>query len=325
MRRLSMLIVLLAALPIAAAAQDLRLPNTSGSLKLAVIGDSGQTGSGQTAIARQMVAWRTQFPFEMVLMTGDNLYGKERPRDYAKKFEIPYKPLLDAGVKFYASLGNHDDPEQRLYKHFNMNGEKYYTVKPKDGVRFFALDSNYIDKAQLAWLDKELAASGSDWKVAFFHHPLYSSGGTHGSAELQRNLLEPLFMKHGVNVAIMGHEHFYERLKPQKGIAYFIIGSSAKLRRGDLEKSDLTAFGNDQDYAFMLIEIDGDELYYQAISDKGVTLDAGSIRRTGDDSSGTQTTQPIVPQAKPSPRLPGPAATPEPAAPAAAEKDPVKK
>ena len=38
----------------------------------------------------------------------DNLYGGDSPRDYQRKFELPYKPLLDAGVKFYAALGNHD-------------------------------------------------------------------------------------------------------------------------------------------------------------------------------------------------------------------------
>ena len=40
----------------------------------------------------------------------------ERPQDYARKFELPYKPLLDAKIPFYASLGNHDDPNQRFYK-----------------------------------------------------------------------------------------------------------------------------------------------------------------------------------------------------------------
>ena len=86
-------------------------------------------------------------------------------------------------------------------------------------------------------------------------------------------------MKYGVNVAIMGHEHFYERLKPQKGVNYFILGSSAKLRKGDLRKSPMTAYGNDSDYAFMLVEIDGDDMHFQTISDKGVTLDAGIVRR----------------------------------------------
>jgi predicted phosphodiesterase len=310
MRRLVVLVLLIVGLPLAASAQDLRLPNKADSVKFAVIGDSGQPVKGQNAIAKQMESWRTRYPFEFVLMLGDNLYGTERPGDYAKKFEIPYKPLLDANVKFYAALGNHDDVEQRLYKPFNMNGEKYYSFKPKGGVRFFAIDSNYVDDKQLQWLDKELTASGSDWKIAFFHHPLYSSGETHGSADLQRELLEPVFLKHGVNVVFAGHEHFYERIKPQKGIAYFTIGSSAKLRKGDLRKTAMTAYGTDTDYAFMLAEIVGDELYYQVINDKGITLDAGSIRRTGNvEPTKNVTAQPVVPQAKPSPRQPGPTGT----------------
>jgi hypothetical protein len=278
-RSFAVIALLLLALTPLASAQDLRLPNKPGSLKFAVIGDSGQPGSGQNAIAAQMVKWRASFPFELVLMTGDNLYGTERPRDYEKKFSIPYKPLIDAGVKFYASLGNHDDAGQTQYKLFNMEGRKYYSFRPKNGVRFFAIDSNYVDPKQLEWLDKDLAASGSDWKIAFFHHPLYSSGGTHGSADAQRELLEPIFLKYRVNVAIMGHEHFYERLWPQKGVAYFILGSSAKLRKGDLRKTAMTAVGNDSDYTFMLIEIDGDVMHFQTISDKGVTLDAGKVNR----------------------------------------------
>ena len=308
MRRLLLFAVLIAGLPLQLAAQELRLPNKPGTVKFAVIGDAGTGSKEQVAVGKEMATWRSKFPFEFVVMTGDNMYGSERARDFQKKFEIPYKPLLDAGVKFYAALGNHDDAAvQRNYKLFNMNGERFYSFKPKDGVRFFAIDSNYVDKAQLTWLDKELAASGSEWKIMFFHHPLYSSGETHGSAELQRGLLEPVFVKYGVNVVLAGHEHFYERVKPQKGIAHFTLGSSAKLRRGDLQKSDLTAYGNDTDYTFMLVEIDGDELFFQAINQKGVTLDTGSVRRVGKvEATPGQTAQPVVPQARPSPTQPGP-------------------
>ena len=308
MRRLLFIAALIVGLPLQPAGQELRLPNRDGSVKFAVIGDAGTGDSKQRTVASELAAWRTRFPFDFVIMTGDNMYGGENARDFQKKFEIPYKPLLDGGVKFYASLGNHDDAAiQRNYKLFNMNGERYYSFKPKDGVRFFALDSNYVDKPQLAWLDKELASSGSEWKIMFFHHPLYSSGETHGSAELQRGLLEPVFVKHGVNVVVTGHEHFYERIKPQKGIAHFILGSSAKLRRGDLQKTQLTAYGNDTDYTFMLVEIDGDEMFYQAINQKGVTLDAGSVRRVGEvEPTPGRTAQPVVPQAKPSPAQPGP-------------------
>ena len=308
MRRLLLFAVLIAGLPLQLAAQELRLPNKPGTVKFAVIGDAGTGSKEQVAVGKEMATWRSKFPFEFVVMTGDNMYGSERARDFEKKFEIPYKPLLDAGVKFYAALGNHDDAAvQRNYRLFNMNGERFYSFKPKDGVRFFAIDTNYVDKAQLTWLDKELAASGSEWKIMFFHHPLYSSGETHGSAELQRGLLEPVFVKYGVNVVLAGHEHFYERVKPQKGIAHFTLGSSAKLRRGDLQKSDLTAYGNDTDYTFMLVEIDGDELFFQAINQKGVTLDTGSVRRVGKvEATPGQTAQPVVPQARPSPTQPGP-------------------
>jgi 3',5'-cyclic AMP phosphodiesterase CpdA len=301
MRRLLFVALLLVGLPPGILAQQLQLPMTMGSVKFAVIGDTGTGDKHQIAVAQQLTRWRQRFPFDFVIMMGDNLYGGDKPKDYAKEFEVPYKTLLDGGVKFYAALGNHDSPNQRLYKPFNMNGEKYYTFK-KAGVRFFALDSNYVDDKQLDWLDTELAASGSDWKIAFFHHPLYSSGETHGSADLQRERLEPIFLKHGVNVVFSGHEHFYERIKPQKGVAYFTLGNSAKLRKGDILKTNLTAKGFDTGRGFMLVEITGDDMFFQVISDAGTTIDAGSVHRDGKaPPNPTRTTQPVTP-GKPAPK-----------------------
>ena len=312
MRRMFTLVLLLFAASATTPAQDVRLPLKEGSLRFAVIGDTGTGDNHQRDVAKQLVNWRAKVPFGFALMMGDNLYGGDRPSDYQKEFEIPYKALLDAGVKFYATLGNHDNPNERLYKPFNMNGERYYTFKPeRTSARFFALDSNYIDDKQLQWLDKELAASGSDWKICFFHHPLYSSGETHGSADLQREKLEPVFVKYGVNVVLTGHEHFYERIKPQKGIAYFILGSSAKLRRGDIQKTDLTEKGFDQGYTFMLIEIDGDDLYFQTVSDKSETVDAGTIHRVGKTEPTPGRTTQAVETTKPAPK-PAPRPAPKP-------------
>ncbi|AMY08392.1 Alkaline phosphatase precursor [Luteitalea pratensis] len=265
---------------IPAAAQDLVLPAQPKSLKFAVIGDSGTGDQHQREVGRQLAAWHARFPFEFVLMVGDNMYGSDGAKDYVRKFEEPYKPLLSTGVKFYAALGNHDNPNQRFYKPFNMNGERFYSFKPSliGGARFFALDSNYMSPEQLEWFNKELGSSGSDWKIAFFHHPLYSSGDRHGSVLTLRDQLEPTFIKHGVNVVLTGHDHFYERLKPQKGIEYFVVGSSAKLRRGD-NTSDLTAKTYDEGYAFMLVEIEGDNLHFQTINERGVTVDKGVVRK----------------------------------------------
>ena len=203
-------------------------------------------------------------------LVGDNLYGSERPQDFEKKFEIPYKPLLDAGVKFYASLGNHDAREQRYYKLFNMDGKLYYTFSPKPNVRFFALESTYPVPEQIQWLEKELEASSNDWKIVFFHHPLYSSGDRHGSDLRLREVLEPLFVKYNVSVVLNGHDHFYERVKPQKGIAYFVVGSGGQLRAGNIDRqTGITAKGFDTDLAFMAAEIVGDQMYFNAISRPG--------------------------------------------------------
>ena len=256
------------------------LPNKDGSFKFSVLGDFGVGDQKQYQLAGQMATLYGRFKYELVVTVGDNLYGSERPQDFRKKFEIPYKPLLDAGVKFYASLGNHDAREQRFYKLFNMEGKLYYSFSPKPKIRFFAFDSTYPEPEQIRWLEKELAASNHDWKIVFFHHPLYSSGDRHGSDVRLREVLEPLFLKYNVSVVLNGHDHFYERVKPQKGIAYFVVGSGGRLRAGNIDrKSGLTAKGFDTDLAFMAAEIDGDQMYFNAISRLGQTVDSGVLTR----------------------------------------------
>src|SRR3954471_2862965 len=223
----------------------LPLPMREGSLKFAVFGDFGDASEREFDTVAQVVKAHASFPFELVALTGDNLYGSERPQDFAKKFEQPFKPLLDAGVKFYGALGNHDAREQRYYKLFNMDGKLYYTFKaPRQSVRFFALESGYMEPEQVKWIESELKSSSEDWKIAYFHHPLYSSGKTHGSDEDLRRVLEPLFVEYKVSVVFQAHDHVYERIKPQRGIAYWVIGSGGRFREGDLKKnSPLTAAG----------------------------------------------------------------------------------
>jgi predicted phosphodiesterase len=258
-------------------AQQLNLPLKANSVRFVVLGDTGTGDTAQSQVAQQVVRWRQLFPFTFALLLGDNLYGSERPQDYSRKFEVPYKPLLDAKVEFHAALGNHDDPNQRFYKLFNLGGERYRSFR-KENVRFFVLDSNYMDPRQIKWLEKELQGSGSDWKIPYFHHPLYTSA-TRGPVMELRTVLEPLFVKYGVDVVLNGHEHTYERTKPQQGIHYFIAGGSAKLNRGNLRETALTEVGFDTDRTFVLMEVAGDELFFQTITRSGTTVDKGTIRR----------------------------------------------
>lgn len=263
------------------AAPPMPLPNRDGSLKFAAIGDTGNGTDGQYELAAQMAKTHQAFPFELVLMSGDNLIGSERPQDYVQKFETPYKLLLDAKVKFFAALGNHDDRNQRYYKQFNMEGQRYYSFKaPRQNVRFFALESTYPEPAQIAWLEKSLKESGDDWKVVFVHHPLYSSGGRHGSDVMLRKILEPLFVQHNVSVVFAGHDHFYERIKPQGGIAHFVLGSGGRLSVGDIiARSPLTARGFDTDQVFLVGEVFDDQMHFNAVSRTGQIVDSGIIVR----------------------------------------------
>jgi predicted MPP superfamily phosphohydrolase len=255
----------------------LTLPVKDGSLRFAVIGDTGSGTEKQRQVADMMVRYKQLFPFEFVLMMGDNLYGSETPKDFEDKFSDVYKKLLDDKIKFYATLGNHDLPIQINYEKFNMNGKEYYRFK-KGNVAFYSLNSNYMDKRQVKWLEDELTKDTSGWKICFFHHPPYSSAKKHGSDNQLREVVEPIFLKYGVNVVLSGHEHVYERIKPQKGIYYFVSGAGGQLRVNDVKsQSPLTEKSFDQDMHFMLFEVVGDQLYFQAISRTGETIDSGVL------------------------------------------------
>lgn len=270
------LLPLLAAMPLPRpSAQAVVGPAPAAAVLFAVIGDNGTGDQDQYDVAAQMAVSRREFPFELVLMVGDNMYGRQRVEDFRDKFEMPYKPILDAGIRFYAALGNHDSPENRFYEPFNMGGERYYTYT-RGRVRFVVLDTNVLDAQQLAWADATLSDSTERWKIAYFHHPLYSNGGRHGSNVELRVRLEPLLVRHGVTAVFSGHDHMYERITPQQGITYFVAGAGGKLRKG-YSRSENSAAAFDADQSFMLVEIAGDEMSFRAVSRTGRVVDSGVV------------------------------------------------
>jgi hypothetical protein len=272
--------------PLSPESGQLVMPLRAGSVRFAAIGDSGRGDDAQMQVARQMVEWRGRFPFEFVLMLGDNIYGPHTPDDYRRKFDEPYRDLLQAGVTFHAAIGNHDEPGSLNYAPFNMNGQRYYTFRKGEGplggltgagVRFFALDSRSFDREQIDWLRRELAGSRSAWKIVYFHHPLYTSGRYQSGSRTLRRAVERTLVEGDADVVLSGHEHVYERIRPQHGVAYFGSGAAGSLRPGDIQSTPLTAVGFDDDYHFVMFEVTGNELYFQAVSRAGKTIDAGVI------------------------------------------------
>jgi len=240
------------------------------SARFAVIGDTGTGDKAQLAVARQMAANHEKRPFEFVLMLGDNIYETGREKYIKSHFEEPYRPLLEAGVKFHAVLGNHDIIKgldfQTNYPNFNMGGRRYYNFVKGDGlIEFFALDSNEMTDEQLAWLEESLSRSTARWKVAYCHHSIYSSARMHKPYLKLRNQLEPLYVKYGVNVVFSGHSHCYERVKPQKGVHYFVEGASGEIKRRTLDrKNPLFDAGEDMINSFLMVEVDENEFKVEA-------------------------------------------------------------
>jgi Calcineurin-like phosphoesterase len=264
--------------PVQGAASPLPMPSIRGGRVFALMGDSGSGDLPQKAVAQAMLTYFTtarRFPF--VLMLGDNLYDD----DYTGEFSEPYKPLLDRGVAFYAALGNHDRDLEIHFKPFNMNDRDYYTFD-QGNVRFAVLNSNHAsDPAQAKWLDTVFTDAGSKWRICFFHHPLYSSGQhADESREVIRPALEPVLTRNGVNVVFSGHEHEYERVAPQHGIRYFVSGGGGRsLYDVHPQAFDEVAVS---EHHFMVAEVAGDRLFFEAITPAQKVLDCGVIYRTAD-------------------------------------------
>jgi 3',5'-cyclic AMP phosphodiesterase CpdA len=232
-----------------------------------------------------MVNSHQRSPFDFIIAAGDNIYPDGSGRHFGKHFESPFASLLKERINFYAVLGNHDvragRQDQCQYPLFNMGGASYYRLERAGGLaEFFLLDSTNFDRVQAAWLENSLRDSKAIWKIAVFHHPIYSSGKTHGSDLGLRKQLEPLFARYGVKVALSGHDHIYERTKPQQGVRYFVSGAGGEVRRGDVRRGNsFTDASFDDDNHFMVFEIVDTETRFQAISGTGAIVDSGSFMR----------------------------------------------
>ncbi|MGD2183660.1 metallophosphoesterase family protein [Lusitaniella coriacea] len=255
-------------------------------LRFVSVGDTGTGAKGQYAVATAMANYHQQNPYPLVLLAGDNIYNNGEIEKVEAVFEQPYKPLLQKGVQFRASLGNHDirtdngDP-QVAYPGFNMEG-RYYTFR-QENVQFFALDTNlYYTRnpqnnpagdAQLAWLERELSRSDAPWKVVFGHHQIYSSGH-YGVNQAFIQKFTPLFEKYNVQLYINGHDHHYERSRDINGTTYLICGGGAGTR--SVEQSDFTAHAASR-LSFATYDVYEDRIEIKGIGTDGVVFDEGEI------------------------------------------------
>ncbi len=253
--------------------------------RFAVIGDTGSGDRNQYRVAQALVRYHDRTPFDTVLMAGDNIYTNGEFSKIGAVFVVPYQELLKRGVKFYASLGNHDIRSENgdrevAYPQFNMQGKRYYTHGQGD-VRFFVLETNdLIDRnapdrvAQLEWLDRELTASKAKWNIVYGHHNIYSDG-RYGVNEVMRADVTPILKKHKVKLWINGHDHNYQRSRPIDGTTYLVCGGGgASLYK--IQTNNWNEFAESV-HSFGIVEVYQDQIILTGINSDNEIIDRGLI------------------------------------------------
>jgi acid phosphatase type 7 len=247
-------------------------PSSDKPIRFLAFGDSGSGGADQLALRDQMFG----YPYDLIIHTGDIAYDNGTIAQFEDNVFGVYAELFK-NIPIFPSAGNHD--------YGTMQGAPFRDVFALPStwysydwgrIHFAALDTEADYATQIAWLDDDLAASSAPWKIVYMHRPPYSSGN-HGSDLRLRTLLAPVLERHHVQLVLAGHDHDYERMIPQNGVAYVVTGGGG---RGTYPVGDssFTAFSESVIH-FVIVEVGVDELTLHAIDATGTEFDSMVVPR----------------------------------------------
>src|SRR5215204_7653307 len=250
------------------------------SFNFAVVGDSGSGGKGQLTVAKLL----GRLGPDLILHTGDVVYPAGEERHYDLRFFAPYEDIIKE-VPVFPVLGNHDvrtGNGAAFFENFHPplgspgSTKRYYSFDWGD-THFVALDSELYHgdrgsnpEEQRDFLERDLATTRKRWKVAFLHRSPYGSS-RHGGDEKVREDLEPLFVKHGVDLVFSGHDHVYERTVPIRGVTYVVSGGGGR-RLYPAGNGELTASSVSAHHA-VLVRISGSRLLLETLEVGGKVVD----------------------------------------------------
>lgn len=207
------------------------------------IADCGSRGDSATAaLVREIPG--------IVATLGDHVYDSGSKREFAEC----YDPTWGTERKrTRPAAGNHDYETRNAAGYFDYfgnaagaRGKGYYSYD-LGAWHIIVLNSNCddvggcgADTPQWRWLHKDLASHDAACTLAYWHHPLFSSGKHHGGDNAMRPAWEALYDA-GADVVLSAHEHNYERFAPQdpsgrldrqRGIRQFVVGAGGASHYG---------------------------------------------------------------------------------------------
>lgn len=244
-------------------------------LRLAAAGDTGDSGTRLDATADAMARLGKEAAYDALLLLGDNVYPGGDPERLQETVFDPFDDVLDQGAALLAILGNHDVSQghgDAQIEALGMPGR--WWARDLGDVLIVGLDSSSVDStAQRDFLEETLAASDESWKVVALHHPPYSAG-YHGSSTDARSAFSPVFERYGVQLALSGHEHDYQRSKEIGGVTYVVSGAGSGTRRTG--EAGFTAVSWSSSH-FLDITFYEDHLLLRAVNQQGRVADEAVI------------------------------------------------
>jgi predicted phosphodiesterase len=276
-------------------------------LRILAFGDTGTRHQAQYDI-RDRIA---EMDFDVMLHTGDIAYPKGSHRQFEKNFFNIYNPTtpeqgLLHRVPVFPVIGNNDyktkmgEPFQDVFYLPEVaarpqDQELYYSFD-YGNVHFVALDSNKQLRQSgglqpmLGWLEADLASTPQPWKIAYFHHPPFTSVPGEAKTEVARHLV-PVLERHGVDLVLMGHVHGYERTEPiridaagnatadEEGIPYVVTGGGGGVDEptGATASHVTEVFADNQPH-FMQLTVTGCDMVGLAIDPQGALVDSFHLR-----------------------------------------------
>lgn len=278
-------------------------PAADQAFRFLAFGDLGRATPAQRAIA----ARAESLSADLVILTGDIIYEEGEAKNFTSQYFDVYRPLLRR-IPFYPSLGNHDVSTQNGQPyleafHLPANNpaasERYYSFEYAN-AHFVALEAvrehTELPAAMLEWLGRDLAETKARWKFVFFHIPVYSNAGAHGSDSVMRAQLAPIFEAHGVDVVFQGHNHYYTRTYPiAAGVAvdelqdpdyadphgpiYIVTGGGGRSLYTLGALSDLEASAHSVHH-LTVVDVQGDALALTAVDQHGTVFDTMRLRKS---------------------------------------------
>ena len=171
----------------------------------------------------------------VVLTLGDHTYPRGAAREFADCYDPTWGRFKD---RTWPTPGNHEYYTRGAapyFAYFGARAGRGHYALDLGSWRVISLDSNLAPPAhaaQLDWLRAELRDHARRCTLAFWHHPLYSSGG-HGSVPKMKDAWALLHAA-GAELVLSGHDHDYERFAPQDaegkldqagGMRQFVVGT----------------------------------------------------------------------------------------------------